>query len=214
MHSPFNEAKNDSATALSQHCPVRPTDSRSRSRSARLGVLPGRVLTAAVGVEDHPRVGVAAGDGVAQRVGDQVGAQVVGDRPADDPARAQVDDGGQVQPALPGVDVGDVAAPAGVDLGRRRRRSRGGPGPAAPSRPGRARWSCATVSASVPRSPAARISRATRLRRDPVAAALQGGVDARGAVAALRLGVDVGDLLGQLRVGRAPARTGWPSRCW
>ena len=60
---------------------------------------------------------VAGGDGVGQGVGDQLGAQVIGDRVADDAAGGDVDHGGQVQPALPGPDVGDVAAPAGVELG-------------------------------------------------------------------------------------------------
>src|SRR5208282_5529442 len=40
---------------------------------------------------------------------DQLGAHVVGQGPADDPAAGQVDDRGQVGPALPGRDVGDVA---------------------------------------------------------------------------------------------------------
>ena len=35
-----------------------------------------------------------------------------------DAARGDVDHGGQVQPPLPGADVGDVPAPAGVDVGR------------------------------------------------------------------------------------------------
>ncbi len=74
----------------------------------------GGVLRAAVAVKDDARVGPAVREGHVQRVGDQVGAQVVGDRPADDGPRVQVDDGGQVRPALPGLDVGDVAAPARV----------------------------------------------------------------------------------------------------
>jgi len=42
---------------------------------------------------------------------------VIGQGVADDPPGRDVDDGGQVQPALPGGDVGYVAAPAGVELG-------------------------------------------------------------------------------------------------
>src|SRR5690349_13412774 len=43
---------------------------------------------------------------------------MVGDGPADDAPGGEVDHGGEVEPALPRVDVGDVAAPAGVDRGR------------------------------------------------------------------------------------------------
>ena len=51
-----------------------------------------------------------------QRGLDQVGAQVVLDRPADDPAGAAVADRAQVQPALPGGQVGDVGGPDPVQL--------------------------------------------------------------------------------------------------
>jgi hypothetical protein len=67
-------AKKLSATALSQHSPF--------------------LLAAAVGVEDHSRGRVACGDGVAQRIGDQAGAQVIGQRESDDAAGGDVDDGG------------------------------------------------------------------------------------------------------------------------
>jgi len=43
-------------------------------------------LATAISVEDHPGCGVAGGDGVGQRVGDQPGAQVVGQREPDDAA--------------------------------------------------------------------------------------------------------------------------------
>src|SRR4029079_17945088 len=43
------------------------------------------------------------------RVGDQAGPHVVGHGVADDFPVEAVDDGGQVEPALPGRDVGDVA---------------------------------------------------------------------------------------------------------
>lgn len=42
---------------------------------------------------------------------------MVVDGEADDLAWMQVDDGGQVGPAIPGFDVGDVAAPASVRVG-------------------------------------------------------------------------------------------------
>src|SRR5271169_5842771 len=45
-----------------------------------------------------------------------LGAHVIGQGPADDPAASQVDDRRQVGPALPGRDVGDVADIAPVHL--------------------------------------------------------------------------------------------------
>jgi hypothetical protein len=68
-------------------------------------------LTAAVRVEDHSGRRVAGGDRVGQRVGDQLGAQVIGEGEPDDPAGGDVQDGREVEPAFPGGDVGDVAAP-------------------------------------------------------------------------------------------------------
>jgi hypothetical protein len=56
---------------------------------------------------EHDAVDVPATgrDGHLERRGDQRGAQVVGDPPADDAAGEQVDHGGQEQPALAGGDV-------------------------------------------------------------------------------------------------------------
>src|SRR5580704_1718048 len=76
------------------------------------GVGGGGVLAAAVGVEDHARLGITGGDRVGQRVADQLGAQVIGHGKPDDAPGGDVDDSGQVQPAFPGGDIGDVAAPA------------------------------------------------------------------------------------------------------
>src|ERR1017187_1663992 len=67
-------------------------------------------------MEDHPGGRLPGGDGHVEGGGDQAGAHVPGDRPADHGPRVQVDDGGQVGPAVPGPDVGDVAAPAGVGV--------------------------------------------------------------------------------------------------
>ena len=53
-----------------------------------------------------------------ERVDDELGAHVIGHRPADDPARVGVLDGGEVDPALPGAQVGDVGHPQHVGLGR------------------------------------------------------------------------------------------------
>jgi len=49
-----------------------------------------------------------------QRVNDELGAHVVGHRPTHDPAAVGVLDGGQVDPALPGPQVGDVGHPEHV----------------------------------------------------------------------------------------------------
>jgi len=46
-----------------------------------------------------------------QRVEDELGAHVIGHRPAHDPAREDVLDSRQVEPALPGSEVGDVRDP-------------------------------------------------------------------------------------------------------
>jgi hypothetical protein len=73
-------------------------------------------LAAAVGVEDHARLRVAGGDCVGQRAAGQFRAQVVREGVADDPPGRDVDDRGQVEPAFPGRDVGDVPAPSGVEL--------------------------------------------------------------------------------------------------
>src|ERR687892_472374 len=80
-------------------------------------VLAGHVLTAAVAVEDDP-LGDAAScaGGHAQRVGDEFGAHVVGHRVAQPAPRPEIEDRGQIQPALAGRDVGDVADPG--DIGR------------------------------------------------------------------------------------------------
>src|SRR5437879_10431970 len=58
--------------------------------------------------------------GHAQGVADELGPHVVGHGPAHHPAGGQVDHGGQVEPALPGPDVGDVAHVDPVHLDRAR----------------------------------------------------------------------------------------------
>src|SRR6266508_1634578 len=79
-------------------------------------------LAAPVRIEDHSWARVAAGDRVGQRIGDQRGAQMIGDRVANDAAGGDVDHGGKIQPPshVPMSvmsPVGDVPAPARVDLG-------------------------------------------------------------------------------------------------
>jgi hypothetical protein len=55
-------------------------------RVGEAGVLVAGVLAAAVGVEYQPGRGPSLGEGVGEGGVDQVGAEVVGDGPADDPA--------------------------------------------------------------------------------------------------------------------------------
>jgi hypothetical protein len=59
-------------------------------------------------------VGPAARDGHLERVDDELGAHVVGHAPADDPTAVGVLHGRQLQPALPGAQVGDVGQPQDV----------------------------------------------------------------------------------------------------
>jgi hypothetical protein len=71
-----------------------------------------------VGVEDHAVDVVLAAAGTDrrfERVEAQLRAQMVGHRPAQQPATARVDHGGQVQPAFVGRDIGRVADPERVE---------------------------------------------------------------------------------------------------
>ena len=102
-------AKKLSATALSQHSPLRPTESTTPLARASSAKSPTRILTAAVRMENDALLWCPVGEGHGEGVFDQLGAHVIGQGPADDPAGGQVDDRRQVGPALPGRDVGDVA---------------------------------------------------------------------------------------------------------
>jgi hypothetical protein len=62
-------------------------------------------------VMHQARGGIALGDGHVEGVQDELGAQMVGHRPADDPPREGVQDHRQVQPALTGALLGDVGHP-------------------------------------------------------------------------------------------------------
>ena len=64
------------------------------------------ILAAAVTVEDDA-LGAASGDeGGVEGLDDQITAQVIAQTPTDDAARAQVDDHGQIEPALLAGDIG------------------------------------------------------------------------------------------------------------
>jgi hypothetical protein len=62
----------------------------------------------------EPWLGATARNGHLERVDDEFGAEVVGERPANDPAAVEVHHRGQIQPALPRPDVGDVGRPEPV----------------------------------------------------------------------------------------------------
>jgi hypothetical protein len=127
-----------------------------------LGVPNGELLDSAVGVvnESVDRLaGVLAGPQAHfQRVEGQVGAQAAGQLPPEDPAGVHVDDEGDVHPAGEGPAVGDVGNPQLIGHGRGERAidqvgAGGRVGPGTVVRGPLARL--------IPRSPAARISRAT-----------------------------------------------------
>jgi hypothetical protein len=60
-------------------------------------------------VEDRVGADQSGVDAHGQRVDDQAGAHVCRELPTDHHPGGQVDHGGQVEPALPGLEVGDVA---------------------------------------------------------------------------------------------------------
>ena len=79
----------------------------------------GSVLTAAVAMKNEPSSRAAYPDGHLQGVTDEARAHVVGNGEADDPATGEVDDRGEVAPALPGADVGDIPDPDAIEsMGR------------------------------------------------------------------------------------------------
>ena len=61
-----------------------------------------------------PAGGLRRPQAISKGIDDQAGAHVIGDRPADDGSRVQVDHRREVRPTGPGPDVGDVAAPRDV----------------------------------------------------------------------------------------------------
>jgi hypothetical protein len=71
-------------------------------------------LAALVGVVNETAIGAATVQRHVQRVDDELGAHVIGHRPANDRAGVGVLNGGEVQPALPGAQVGDVGEPQHV----------------------------------------------------------------------------------------------------
>jgi hypothetical protein len=67
-------------------------------------------------MKNEPWCWPAQVDGHLQGICDEIGPHVIGHGEADDTTALEIDHRRQVQPALPGAHVGDVAAPGGVDL--------------------------------------------------------------------------------------------------
>jgi len=145
---------------------------------------------------------VALGDGHVQGVQDQLGAEMVGHRPADDPAGERVEDDSEVQPALTGALLGDVSDPQAVGswwselaLDQIRGRCRG-----------RVAASEPVPSAAVDADDAAGPHESgDTLAADPdLQPQAQLGVDAWGAVGATAAGVDLADLADERLVSQCP----------
>ncbi len=151
-----------SRTACQTHRrPIRSSPGRGdrRGPAERRGWCIG--LRAPITVMHQARAVAAACDGHRERLDDQLGAEVVGHRPADDPAGVAVHHRREVQPALPRPDVGDIGRHRRLGSAGLRSRSTTSaagriPGTDTVLRPLRRRV--------IPDRPAWRISRSTRLR--------------------------------------------------
>ena len=82
--------------------------------SEQLAVRVSGVQAAAIGMMDEPRGWVVGLQSALEGAQGQVGAEVVIERPADDTVAVQVEQDGQVAPALGRPHVGDVADPPAV----------------------------------------------------------------------------------------------------
>jgi hypothetical protein len=83
----------------------------------KLTIILGSILNTPIGMVDQAAARPLRRDGHRQGCQGQVGAQMVLHRPADNPAAIQVHDGGQIEPAPIGLDVGDVGEPDAVRRG-------------------------------------------------------------------------------------------------
>src|SRR5712691_11974652 len=93
-------------------------DRAHRRRDASLAELAtegqARVLDAVIGVVDETGTGPTPADRHRQCVADELGPEMVGDAPADDPPAPGVADGGEIEEAGPGREIGDVGDPEAV----------------------------------------------------------------------------------------------------
>jgi hypothetical protein len=157
-----------------------------------------------VSVVDQPSRWLSLGDRHVEGVQDQLGAQVVGHRPADDPTGEGVQDDRQVQPAIAGALLGDVGHPQPVrswwgEVALDQVRCRGGlwvaarqPVPPAPM---------AALEASGAHQPGHAFAAHVHLQAQP-----QLGVHARGAIGPAAVGMDLADLVGERLVSHGPLR--------
>jgi hypothetical protein len=145
----------------------------------------------------EPGGGLALPDGHLERFDDELGAHVLGHRPADATARVAVDDDREVELALPSGDLGEVRRPQPI-LGRGREVATDEVGRRA--HPGHADRGLAA-----PADEQARQARLAHQPRDPLAAGAhaarsQLGVHPRPPVAAVALVVDLADPRQQLAI--------------
>jgi hypothetical protein len=92
--------------------PIEPIKPASRSRLPKSQEV---YWVPAAGVQDRPDW-LATHPGHLQGIDDELGAQVVRDRPAHDPAAEHIEDRGAVDPALGGAVLGDVGDPQPIRL--------------------------------------------------------------------------------------------------
>src|SRR5580658_101323 len=90
---------------------------RNAALVQQLLVLVARVLHAPIAMMHQLTRRISLVQSSLESLARKVGSQMIGRRPAHDLARTQIDDGGQVQPALSRWDVGDVGGPG--PIGRR-----------------------------------------------------------------------------------------------
>src|SRR5271169_900424 len=76
----------------------------------------GRILAAAVRMKYHPGRRLPGSNGHVESGDDQASPHMRGDSPADYFARVKVDDGREIGPSVPRLDVSDVTAPAGIRM--------------------------------------------------------------------------------------------------
>src|SRR3954469_14635491 len=100
-------AKNDSP-ALCQHTPVRPTLVQTPGCGYRTPPSSAEVYWQPRSAWTPHQCGRDRGAWPWRGRDDQAGAQMLGGLPADHHQGGQIDDGGHVQPALAGLEVGDV----------------------------------------------------------------------------------------------------------
>ena len=157
-----------------------------------------------IAVMNEPWLWPATLHGHLQRVGDELGAHVLGHRPADDPSAVGVLHGCEVEPPLPGPQVGDVRDPQHVRSVR----------PELPfdevisdTDTGHPDRRAAALDLHEPRDPGLCHQPAHTPARDADALAqAKLGLHTPGAIDAAGSLVDLGDPRGQPRVDSAPCR--------